>query len=190
MRPCDRSEGKIRGPCEQRVKNMFREQTAPNLISRTLFFLATDRGGAELNFQAQHADELFFQALQFLFPRVLFAGAVVEGFLEELQILPEFHLPESQAAQGPQGFLLLGVQFARLPVNDTQSAQGKAVFIDDGRTRIKADVGLAQDHGIVFEAGVLHGVGNDEEVLLLDGMSAKRSVFWSFTDLDTDSRFE
>src|SRR5882762_9776317 len=133
-------------------------------------------GESRLNLQAHHADKFFF-------PRVFFTGAVVEGFLQELKILAKLHLPQRQAAQGPESFFLLGIEFARLPVNHTECAQRKTVFVDEGRPSVKTDVRLTQYHRIVFEARVFQGVWDDEEVFLLNGVRAKRSFFGGFPDL-------
>src|SRR5271166_3224886 len=118
------------------------------------------------------------------------AGPVVQCVFQKLQVPSEFHLPQPELPQRFEGLPLLEVERAGLTIHHAKRPQRVSIFVDQRRSRVKANVRLAQDQGILAKARILQRVRNDEQILLLDGMRTDGQLQWRFTNLDTDGGLE
>ncbi len=115
------------------------------------------------------------------------------GFAEVGGGAAEFQLCRHAAGEDAQGVELSWGGLAGLGIDNAEGAQGLAVAGDQGRAGVEADVRGAGDEGIVVEARVLGGVGNDEylgEVLLGDDVGAKGDIARGVIDGEADTGFE
>ena len=86
--------------------------------------------------------------------------------------------------------LVFHAELARHPVDDAQGAESVPLRGYQRGAGVEADIRFAQDKGVVGEARVLRGVANDEEIFLVDGMSAEGDVARGLCELQADFGLE
>src|SRR5215470_1543751 len=110
----------VPSPRQRQVVRPSRKEERLRTSPGAVFFLRFRTDCTSSNLQAKHPHQFFFEVLDFLLASVFFPCAVVQRLFQQLQVLPQFHLSQRQAAQGPQRLFLVGVEFPRLPVNHAQ----------------------------------------------------------------------
>ena len=87
--------------------------------------------------------------------------------------LAQFQLVHRDLRELTQDRLLLGAEFARLATDGAQRADIVAVGRRQRHAGIKADMGVAGDHRIVPEAGILAGIAHHHRPVPLDRDAAE-----------------
>ena len=88
----------------------------------------------------------------------------------------QFQMRHHLSGQDTQRLLLRLRQGAWLMVNDTQRSQRRVLRSDQRRTRIKADAWITRDQRILREAFILRGIRHDEQVAVMQGVSAESDI--------------
>src|SRR5581483_9529050 len=139
---------------------------------------AGERGPDALEFGAEFADSSAHLAL-FLAHLGEFAGTAAE-----------LELGHDMPAENAQCALLILAQCARDVVDDAERAERVAVRSNKGRAGVEADARLAGHQRVVGKALVFERVGNDEEVLVQNGVRAEGNFAGGFLGGDADLGLE
>ena len=102
------------------------------------------------------------------------------------QLQLRHHLP----AQYPERLQLGLVQLARHLINDAQRAKSQSARRHQRSAGVEADARFAGHQWIVGKPFILHRVGHHEQILLENGVPAKRIIPWRLVDGHTELGLE
>ncbi len=106
-------------------------------------------------------------------------------------VLTRADLPHREGGEFAEGGLLVRREArAGDRVDDAEGAHAEAVLHDEGRARVEADAGMAEHEGIVAEALVAQGVGNDEQVVAVERVGAEGGVAVGFAQVEAVAGLE
>nr|WP_245195677.1 hypothetical protein [Aureimonas populi] len=103
----------------------------------------------------------------------------------------DFHTVHHQRREVGEVLAILGRKFrSRLAVDETDGAELFAGRRDQRLSGVKADEGRAEDERIGREARILGRIGDEQDVVLNDGVSAERDLAAGLADIETDMDLE